>query len=67
MVGKTNFSRTGSVLVIREMKNTGSPRNVGLLNIQKSDAAAAREYFIEFSLLGSFKLCIDISSSEAHA
>ena len=57
MVGKTNFSRTVSVLVIRELKESGGPRNVGLLTIQMSDAAAAREYFTEFSLRGSFKLC----------
>jgi hypothetical protein len=54
MVDKTNFSRTVCVLVIRELKDSGGPQNVGLLTIQESDAAAARLYFIEFSLPGSY-------------
>lgn len=31
MVDKTNFSRTVSILVIREVKESSGPRNVGLL------------------------------------
>jgi hypothetical protein len=38
-----------------------------LLTIQQSDAAAAREYFVEYIRRGSFKLCIGISSAGAHA
>jgi len=62
MVDNTDFSKTVSVLVIREVKDSGGPRDVGLLTQLQPE-----NIFFEFSLRGSFKLCIDISSSEAQA